>query len=60
MEGNVAHTNKKYIRLASIKVRPIRLLRLWEVWNYATLPMFIYFVQRMPRNVGVAYGASTT
>ena len=44
----------------SIKVRPILLLRLWQVWNYATLPMFIYFAHNMPRNVGVAYGASTT
>jgi len=60
VEGNLAHTNKKYISVASIKVRPIRLLRLWEVWSYATLPMFIDFVQRMLRNVGVAYGVSTT
>jgi len=59
-EGNLAHANDKYIRVPSVKVRPICLLRLWEVLNYATLPMFIDFVQRVPRNVGVAYGASTT
>jgi len=54
------HTNEKYISVPSIKVRPICLLRLWEVWKYAILPMFIYFVQSMTRNVGVAYGAPIT
>ena len=60
MEGNLAHTNEKYISVPSIKLRPIRLLRRWEVWNYVALRVFICFVQSMTSDVGVAYGASIT